>query len=165
MGERRNGRPGRAAAGALAALLALATTALGAEPESAPAEERDRGAEAAGEGGRAAYRMDELVVTPGRTEQRLGDVPANVTVLGRGDLRRSAAPTVDDLLRQIPGFSLFRRSSSRVANPTTQGVTLRGIAPSGVSRSLVLLDGVPLNDPFGGWVYWGRVPKESVERI
>ncbi len=66
---------------------------------------------------------------------------------------------------QIPTFSLFRRTSSLVAQPTTQGVSLRGIGPSGQSRTLVLLDGIPFNDPFGGWVYWTRVPLLSVDRI
>src|SRR5580765_608600 len=51
------------------------------------------------------------------------------------------------------------------AQPTTQGVSLRGIGPSGQSRTLVLLDGVPFNDPFGGWVYWTRIPMVSVDRI
>ena len=106
-----------------------------------------------------------VVVSAGRVEQRLADVPTHTTVLTRDDIERSAAQTVDDLLREVPGFSLFRRSSSLVANPTTQGVSLRGIGPSGVSRTLVLLDGVPLNDPFGGWVYWSKVPLESIERI
>jgi outer membrane receptor protein involved in Fe transport len=72
---------------------------------------------------------------------------------------------VDDLLRYTPGFSLFRRSSSRTANPTTQGVTLRGVSGSGASRTLVLTDGVPLNDPFGSWVYWNRVPQAAIDRV
>ena len=62
------------------------------------------------------------------------------------------------MLRQVPGFSLFRRTTSRAANPTTQGVSLRGLGASGASRALVLSDGFPLNDPFGGWVYWDRAP-------
>ena len=110
-------------------------------------------------------RLEPVVVSASRVEQRLRDVPANVTVITREDIEQSPARTVDDLLRQIPGFSLFRRSSSLVTHPTTQGVSLRGIGPSGVSRTLVLLDGIPLNDPFGGWVYWNKVPLESVERI
>ena len=64
--------------------------------------------------------------------------------------------------RSLPAFSLFRRSDSLTANPTAQGVSLRGLGPSGASRSLVLLDGVPLNDPFGGWVAWTKVPRESL---
>jgi iron complex outermembrane recepter protein len=106
-----------------------------------------------------------VTVTPTRSEQRLGDVPASVNVLGREQIRQSPAIAADDVLRQIPTFSLFRRSSSISAHPTSQGVSLRGIGPSGVSRTLVLLDGIPFNDPFGGWVYWTGLPIESAERI
>ena len=86
-------------------------------------------------------------------------------MLTREDISQSASQTLDDLLRQVPGFSLFRRSSSLVSHPTTQGVSLRGIGPSGTSRALVLLDGVPINDPFGGWVYWDRIPLQSIEQV
>jgi outer membrane receptor protein involved in Fe transport len=104
-------------------------------------------------------------VTAARTEKRLADTPASVVVLGRDAINASASTTIDDALRQVPGFTLFRRSGSRSANPTSQGVSLRGIGASGASRALVLDDGVPLNDPFGGWVYWGRVPRASLERV
>jgi len=86
-------------------------------------------------------------------------------VVTREQIQSSPAVVADDVLRQVPTFSLFRRTSSLVAQPTTQGVSLRGIGPSGQSRTLVLLDGVPFNDPFGGWVYWTRVPLLSVDRI
>ena len=65
----------------------------------------------------------------------------------------------------MPAVSLFRRTSSAAANPTTQGISLRAIAPSGAGRTLVLLDGVPLNDPFGGWVIWSRATPESLESL
>jgi outer membrane receptor protein involved in Fe transport len=106
-----------------------------------------------------------VTVTPARTELRLALAPASVSVLESKDISNAAAQTFDDLLRQIPGFSIFRRSSSIVANPTTQGVSLRGAGASGASRTLVMSDGVPLNDAFGGWVYWDRVPRASVDRI
>ena len=106
-----------------------------------------------------------VTVTATRGEQRTGDLPASVSVLSRQEIRQSAAVVADDVLRQIPTFSLFRRTSSLSSHPTAQGVSLRGIGPSGVSRTLVLLDGVPFNDPFGGWVYWTRVPLETVDRI
>ena len=109
--------------------------------------------------------FESVTVTPTRTEQRLGDVPASVNILDREMIRHSPAVVADDVLRMVPTFSLFRRTSSLSAHPTAQGVSLRGIGPSGVSRSLVLLDGVPFNDPFGGWVYWTRIPLESLERI
>jgi outer membrane receptor protein involved in Fe transport len=74
-------------------------------------------------------------------------------------------PTVDDALRNVAGFSLFRRSGSRTANPTSQGVSLRGVGASGASRALVLYDEIPLNDPFGGWVYWSRVSPEVISAV
>ena len=73
------------------------------------------------------------------------------------ELKSSAAVALDSKLREVPGFSLFRRTPSWSANPTTQGISLHGVGASGASRGLALLDGVPLNDPFGGWIYWGRV--------
>ncbi len=139
---------------ALGGIMLLSPVAWGAETDSPTPG-----------GPEEAARLEPVVVSAGRVEQRLSDVPANVTVITREEIKQSPARSVDDLLRQIPGFSLFRRSSSLVTHPTTQGVSLRGIGPSGVSRTLVLLDGVPLNDPFGGWVYWSKVPLESIERI
>ncbi len=112
-----------------------------------------------------AARTEQVTVTAGRRPARGADLPADATVLSRRDLEVVAAGTVDDVLRLTPGFSLFRRSPSRTANPTTQGVTLRGLSASGASRTLVLADGVPLNDPFGGWVSWDRVPQVAIDRI
>ena len=99
------------------------------------------------------------------TETRLAETPASVVVLNRETLENSAAQTIDDVLRQVPGFTLFRRSSSRTANPTTQGASLRGLSASGASRTAVLFDGVSLNDAFGGWTYWSRIPRAAVEQI
>ena len=112
----------------------------------------------------AAIR-DEVTVTPTRSEQQLGTIPASVSIISQEEIQRRPAIVPDDLLRQLPEFSLFRRSNSISAHPTSQGVSLRGIGPSGVSRSLVLLDGVPFNDAFGGWVYWTALPMDSAEKI
>jgi outer membrane receptor protein involved in Fe transport len=108
---------------------------------------------------------EQLVVTATRSERPMNDIPASVSIVTREEIAASPALVADDVLRQVPTFSLFRRTSSLVAQPTTQGVSLRGIGPSGQSRTLVLLDGIPFNDPFGGWVYWTRVPLASVDRI
>lgn len=108
---------------------------------------------------------EQVIVTPTRSEQRLGDVPASVNIVTSEQIERSPAVVADDVLRQVPTFSLFRRASSLASHPTSQGVSLRGVGPSGVSRTLVLLDDVPFNDPFGGWVYWTRVPMTDVQRI
>lgn len=108
---------------------------------------------------------EQVVVTASRSETRIGDTPASIVTLSKREIETSAAPTIDDILRQTAGFSIFRRSSSRNANPTTQGVSLRGVGASGASRSVVLFYGVPLNDPFGGWIQWNRVSPIELENI
>jgi iron complex outermembrane recepter protein len=110
-------------------------------------------------------RIEPVVVTPSRLEQQAGEAPASVTVITADDIQHSPYVALDDLLRQVPSFNLFRRSSSLVGHPTTQGVSLRGVGPSGASRALVLVDGLPINDPFGGWVPWSRVPLLGVDQI
>jgi outer membrane receptor protein involved in Fe transport len=87
---------------------------------------------------------------------------AAYSIIRLDSARLAAAARLDDALAAVPGFSLFRRTPSLGANPTTQGVSLRGIAGSGASRALVTLDGVPQNDPFGGWVIWTRLPTADI---
>ena len=113
----------------------------------------------------AAVFQDKVTVIAARRPEALGDTAASVLLLSSSDLKTTAGLGLDDALRQVPGFSLFRRTPSRGANPTTQGANFRGLGGSGASRALVLEDGVPLNDPFGGWIYWGRVPRAAVERV
>lgn len=113
----------------------------------------------------AASVHEQVTVTASRTGMPLSETAASVLLLSSEALSLTAAVTLDDALRQVPGFSLFRRSGSRTANPTSQGVSLRGVGPSGASRAVVLSDGLPLNDPFGGWIYWGRVPRQSISRV
>lgn len=112
-----------------------------------------------------ADTLPEQLVTADRVTQSRDAVASHVTVLDGTDLEQSGAITLDDALRQVAGFSLFRRSGSLVAHPTTQGVSLRGLGGSGASRTLVLLDGIPLNDPFGGWIPWALVPMSRVDRV
>ncbi len=93
------------------------------------------------------------------------ETPASIAVMGQEQIQETPGLNLDDRLRQLPGFSLFRRSSSIVANPTTQGVSLRATGSSGASRTLVLWDSVPINDPFGGWVYWTRIDPNFIDRV
>jgi outer membrane cobalamin receptor len=93
------------------------------------------------------------------------EAPAAMTEIGRTQLQELPGENLDDRLRYIPGFSMFRRSSSLAANPTTQGISLRGLGSSGASRTLLLWDGIPVNSPFGGWIYWTRLAPEDIERI
>lgn len=110
------------------------------------------------------HGITETLTVTGRAGARVSR-PAAVTVLDAESLATTPAMTLDEQLRAVPGFSLFRRSSSRVANPTTQGVTLRGMAATGASRATVVADGNTLNDPFGGWIYWNRIPAAAIERV
>ncbi len=111
------------------------------------------------------YLLGPYVITAARTPQPNGNVAHSAQVFLGETLQRTPTLTLDGMLRSVPAFSLFRRSDSLTANPTAQGVSLRGLGPSGASRSLVLLDGVPLNDPFGGWVAWAKAPREGLARV
>src|SRR6266849_10362765 len=103
--------------------------------------------------------VERIIVSSG--EDRVSSLPNSQFSLSKQEIELSGSLALDDVLREAPGFSLFRRSGSLVANPTSQGVSLRGVGANGASRAEVLLDGVPLNTPFGAWVYWERVPKLS----
>jgi outer membrane receptor protein involved in Fe transport len=107
----------------------------------------------------------QVTVTATKLRTPLSQTTADVRVLTQNELAATAAPSIDGELSQVPGFSLFRRTGGRWANPTSQGVSLRGVGASGASRALVLVDGIPLNDPFGGWIYWDRVPTAAVSRM
>ena len=127
--------------------LALASLASAAEPEPAP-----------------PVVLPPLVVTATRAPQDPATLPLSVDVVSADSLRASPTFALDDTLRRSAAFSLFRRTGSLTANPSSQGVSLRGIGPSGASRALVLLDGTPVNDPFGGWVAWTKLPSASLDR-
>src|SRR5437016_864456 len=114
---------------------------------------------------RPAPVSQEINITANRVGTPLGETAESVEVLSRQEMESAAAEAVDQVLRQVPGFTLFRRSDSRTANPTSQGASLRGVGGNGASRTVVLFDYIPLNDPFGGWIYWGRIPREDVSSI
>jgi outer membrane receptor protein involved in Fe transport len=108
---------------------------------------------------------EQVVVSAARTEVRLSEIPGSAVLLSTVDVAATPALRIDDALRQVPGFSLFRRSGSRTANASAQGVSLRGLGGSASSRALVLADGIPLVDPFGAWVYWGRIPRAAISSV
>lgn len=83
----------------------------------------------------------------------LADQSAPVQVLSASDLRGQASGRLEVALSNA-GVAQFRRSDSRSAHPTSQGASLRGLGGNASSRMLVLLDGVPQADPFGGWIAW-----------
>lgn len=74
--------------------------------------------------------------------------------IDRRRIEQSPSHEIDQLLKDVPGVQLFRRSDARSGHPTSQGVTLRALGGNASSRALLVLDGVPQSDPFGGWVNW-----------
>ena len=112
-----------------------------------------------------ATKTEQIAVTAYRAP--LGDLesPATTRILSQQALATTAGLTLDDQLRQLPGVELFRRSPSLVANPTSQGISLRGLGSTSASRTLVTEDDVPLNDPLGGWIHWQEQPALSIHDI
>jgi outer membrane receptor protein involved in Fe transport len=107
--------------------------------------------------------LPEIVVL---ADRRNSESPtATLAEWSREDLQQAAPRTIDEMLAREPSFSLYRRQSSVFGNPTSAGVSLRNTGATAASRTLVLLDGIPQNDPFGGWVYWARYDAAALDSI
>jgi vitamin B12 transporter len=100
---------------------------------------------------------DEIVVTGAALPQPAGTAAFDTATIDRTRLTATASGALEDVLRDVAGFAQYRRSDSRSAQPTSQGATLRGLGGNASSRALVTLDGVPLSDPFGGWVSFDAI--------
>ncbi len=107
----------------------------------------------------------EIVITGRGLDEAPGDRVYDIVTLGRERLDSSPSNRLEEVLRQVPGFQQFRRSDSRSANPTSQGATLRALGGNASSRALLILDGVPQTDPFGGWISWPAFDPRRLERI
>ncbi len=112
-----------------------------------------------------AGTVETVEVTAARSPLALDASASSVRTMTGEQLREAPGFTLDDRLRQVAGFQLFRRTSSWVANPTTEGTTLRGLGSTAASRTLVLSDQVPLNDAYGGWVHWSEIPALAVRDV
>ena len=102
----------------------------------------------------ALAQQEEIVVTGRGLSEGVGERVYDVITLDRDELTGSASNRLEDILKDVPGFQNFRRSDARSANPTSQGAALRALGSNASSRALLVLDGVPQSDPFGGWVFW-----------
>ncbi|MEJ2384058.1 MAG: TonB-dependent receptor [Xanthomonadales bacterium] len=109
--------------------------------------------------------LEEVVVEASRARLTVEDIPVNTSLLSRQDIDEAGLQPVDEILRQIPGFSLLRSADSIAAAPTTTTVSLRGLGGSAASRTLVLLDGMPLHSPYTTEIFWARVPRHRIERV
>ncbi len=103
------------------------------------------------------------------TGRGLGDTPATPAYrsseIGRERIVSSASGRIEDVLSGVAGFQQFRRSDSRSANPSAQGVTLRALGGNASSRALVLLDGVPMAHPFFGYIPLSAIAPERLESL
>ncbi len=100
----------------------------------------------------AAQDAPEVVVTGRGLASAPGERAYDTVVIDRAAIESDAANRLETVLGRVAGLDQFRRSDSRSANPTSQGITLRGLGGNAASRALLILDGVPQADPFGGWV-------------
>ncbi|PMX90752.1 TonB-dependent receptor, partial [Pseudomonas sp. GW460-C3] len=93
-------------------------------------------------------------------------VPAyGAVVIDRTRLTGDASGRVEDVLADVAGFQQFRRADSRSANPSAQGVTLRALGGNASSRALLLLDGVPLADPFFGYIPFNALAADRLSGV
>ncbi|MBH0114187.1 TonB-dependent receptor [Novosphingobium sp. YJ-S2-02] len=110
-------------------------------------------------------RAEAIVVTG----QGLAPAPAtpayDVTVIERDQVLASPSGRIEDVLSSVAGFQQFRRSDSRSSNPSAQGVTLRSLGGNASSRALVLLDGVPVTNPFFGYVPFNALSPDRIGTI
>jgi outer membrane receptor protein involved in Fe transport len=106
-----------------------------------------------------------VIVVTGRGLAETPATPAyDSQTIARERLASSASGRIEDALAGVAGFQQFRRSDSRSANPSAQGATLRALGGNATSRTLVLLDGVPMADPFFGYIPFSAIPPESLAR-
>jgi outer membrane receptor protein involved in Fe transport len=106
-----------------------------------------------------------IVVTgkalPDAKSERVYDVER----ITRRDIEQSPTHELDQLLKDVSGLELFRRSDPRSGHPTSQGITLRALGGNASSRALLVLDGVPQSDPFGGWVNWPAYDPQNLAQV
>ena len=106
-----------------------------------------------------------IVITGQALPEPKGERVYHVDRIGRRQIEQSPSHALDQLLKDVPGVQLFRRSDARSGHPTSQGVTLRALGGNASSRALLVLDGVPQADPFGGWVNWPAYDPDSLASI
>lgn len=116
----------------------------------------------------AAYAQDagpDIVVLGGGLPLPPGTPAYGSVEIDRDRLTGDASGRVEDVLLDVAGFQQFRRSDSRSSNPSAQGVTLRALGGNASSRALVLLDGVPIADPFFGYVPFNALQPDALAGI
>ena len=108
------------------------------------------------------YETEEVVVTATKHESRPEDVPQPVTVLNREEIETSPAYSVGEMLDFVPGVRII--SNGTVG--ASQGVSMRSLNGGPASnKTLVLLDGRPVNDAWAGGVNFNALPLDMVDHV
>ena len=106
-----------------------------------------------------------IIVTARGLPETPGAPAYSAVELDRAQIVTTPSGRIEDALGAVAGFQQFRRSDSRSSNPSAQGVTLRSLGGNATSRALVTLDGVPIADPFFGYIPLSSVMPESLARV
>jgi iron complex outermembrane receptor protein len=104
--------------------------------------------------------MDETVITATRTWRNVNETPAAIKVITAEQIKEIPATAVDDLLLTDASLNVDRKNGIFSKNAS---VNMRGLNSS--ARTLVMLDGVPLNKADGGGVNWNRINMESIDQL
>lgn len=106
--------------------------------------------------------LDEVVVSATRTENRISQIPGRINMISSEKLSLIAAQSIDEYLQLLPGVQVSR---SFGIFSTKSSVTMRGLSGNEQARTLVLVDGVPVNKADGGSVNWNLISTGQVERV
>jgi vitamin B12 transporter len=102
--------------------------------------------------------QETIVVTAGLAPEATGESPSAVTVIDRPEIEARQSENLSDLIAVVPGLTVIQAGS-----PGQQAsVFLRG---ANSNQTLLLWNGIELNDPFFGGANWQFVPSEGIERI
>jgi len=134
--------------------LQPATTSAPDEPKKAGASKDDK-----------PLWSERIVVTASRANQPLAEVPLHAKVMESDDLDAGPEYGMIDIVRRIPGLSLQGTQSDLVAHPINGGAAFRGLGGTAQSRILLMVDSVPVNDPFASYLIWSRIPTEAIDRV
>lgn len=165
-------QPPRSAFAQAAVILfaSLAAVPLGAQAPTSPeladsAEPPAAGASAPSPAAEGVPWSEQIVVTATRSKLAAGEAPVAATVIGREELESAPEYGLIDLLRRIPSITIFGDRSALISTPIDGGTAFRGVGGTAQARVLLMIDGVPINDPYASHLLWTRVPRGAVERI
>lgn len=106
------------------------------------------------------FVLDEMVVSATRSEKKLLDTAASVSVITDKDLNKMHINNLDEAFVKIPGVYVGRLSG---IGSTTSQTVMRGV--NAANSVAVLVDGVQVNDSYNGSVTWSAIPVDMVKRV